>query len=102
MSEAIYPGSFDPITNGHLDVIRRAHDLFEEVVVGILVNPQKTSLFSLQERKDQILNSLHDLDGVTVDGFEGLLWTTPESEGRLPSSVACGRCPTSSTSSRWP
>lgn len=77
MSLAVYPGSFDPITNGHLDVIQRASRLFDRVVVGILVNEGKRPLFSVEERKEQIeraLGSEPEAAGrVTVDRFEGLL-----------------------------
>ena len=71
---AIYPGSFDPVTNGHLDIIQRACKLFDEVVVAILVNPGKTAMFSVDERV-QMLGSLLNarFPQVTVDTFDGLL-----------------------------
>lgn len=71
---AIYPGTFDPVTNGHLDIIERACKLFDEVVVAILVNPGKTPMFPLSERVTilrQVLNQR--FPGVTVDTFDGLL-----------------------------
>jgi pantetheine-phosphate adenylyltransferase len=71
---AIYPGSFDPLTNGHLDIIERACKLFDEVIVAVLVNPGKEPMFSLEERVEilrAVLNSR--FPQVTVDTFDGLL-----------------------------
>ncbi len=70
---AIYPGSFDPITNGHLDVIRRGLGMFGEVTVLIAKNPKKTGLFSLAERRVHIHAAVEDDPRVKVDVFEGLL-----------------------------
>lgn len=70
---AIYPGSFDPITNGHLDVIRRALSLFGGLTVLIAKNAKKTGLFSLEERRRLILEAVDHDPRVTVDTFEGLL-----------------------------
>lgn len=71
---AIYPGSFDPITNGHLDIIQRGAKLFDEVIVAILVNPEKAPLFSVGERVAMIQTILNDqFANVRVDTFEGLL-----------------------------
>src|SRR5690554_1745021 len=70
---AIYPGSFDPITNGHLDVIRRARRLFDEVLVAVGVNSDKRSLLSLEERVDLVRTCTKDLDGIRVEHFEGLV-----------------------------
>ena len=74
MRRAIYPGSFDPVTNGHLDIIQRACKLFDEVIVAILVNPGKTAMFSVDERV-QMLGSLLNarFPQVSVDTFDGLL-----------------------------
>ena len=69
----IYPGSFDPITNGHLDVIQRASRLFDQVVVAVARNEGKQPLFTPAERKTLIEQSISNLDNVTVDIFEGLL-----------------------------
>ncbi|SVD47087.1 uncharacterized protein METZ01_LOCUS399941, partial [marine metagenome] len=69
----IYPGSFDPLTNGHLDVIQRAARLFDRVVVGIALNGSKQPLFSPSERKVLIEQSTTDLPNVSVDVFQGLL-----------------------------
>ena len=73
MRRAIYPGSFDPVTNGHLDVIDRARKLFDEVIVAIAVNDQKQPLFSLDERVAFLTKALGKLDGVQVAPLEGLL-----------------------------
>jgi pantetheine-phosphate adenylyltransferase len=77
VTTALYPGSFDPITYGHIDVIGRAATVFDKVVVGVLINPKKSPLFSLDERKtvirDAIAEELPDLAGrIDVDGFDGL------------------------------
>jgi pantetheine-phosphate adenylyltransferase len=72
MRRAIYPGSFDPFTNGHLDIVERSLRLFDEVVVSILVNPAKHSLFSIEERREMILDAVGD-GRVRVDTFAGLL-----------------------------
>jgi pantetheine-phosphate adenylyltransferase len=69
---AIYPGSFDPITLGHLDIIKRGCKLFERVIVAVLRNPNKTPLFTVQERIEQIQLSTQHLPNVEVDSFAGL------------------------------
>lgn len=70
---AIYPGSFDPLTNGHLDVIGRACDIFDRVIVAVLHNPQKKALFSPEERVAMIKESLNGNGQIEVDTFDGLL-----------------------------
>ena len=72
---AIYPGSFDPITLGHLDIIERGCKLFERVIVVVLKNPSKTPLFTVQERKEQIQATTEHLPNVDVDSFDGLAVT---------------------------
>jgi pantetheine-phosphate adenylyltransferase len=69
---AVYPGTFDPITNGHQDLVRRASGIFDAVVVGIAANPNKTPMFSLEERVDLARRVLSDLPNVTVEGYDGL------------------------------
>jgi pantetheine-phosphate adenylyltransferase len=70
---AIYPGSFDPITNGHIDIIERALKIFDNVIVTIMYNPSKKSLFTIDERIYLIKESLKDVSGVEADCHEGLL-----------------------------
>jgi pantetheine-phosphate adenylyltransferase len=70
---AVYPGSFDPITNGHIYIAERAAAIFDEMRVSILVNPQKRSTFSVDERRMMAREALSYLPNVTVDHFEGLL-----------------------------
>jgi pantetheine-phosphate adenylyltransferase len=70
---AIYPGTFDPITNGHLDIIERACRLFEKVIVTIAVNPHKTPMFPEDERKEMIKLTTAHLKNVEVDSYHGLL-----------------------------
>jgi pantetheine-phosphate adenylyltransferase len=72
MHKAVYPGSFDPVTNGHLDIIRRASVQFDEVIVGVLHNSQKTPLFSVEERVNMIKSITSDIPNVSVQAFEGL------------------------------
>lgn len=70
---AVVPGSFDPITKGHMDIIRRAQSLFDKVIVLVVINAQKQPCFSLEERVELIRASIEGLDGVEVDSYEGLL-----------------------------
>ena len=69
----VCPGSFDPVTNGHLDVFARASRLFENVIVAVMVNRNKQGLFSSQERIDMVKETVAHLPNVKVEGFEGLL-----------------------------
>ena len=73
MLTAVCPGSFDPVTNGHLDVFRRASALFDEVTVAVLTNRRKAGMFTVDERIDMIRDVVADLGNVVVDSFEGLL-----------------------------
>ena len=73
MRTAIYPGSFDPLTNGHLDVIERASKLFDRVVVAIAINEDKRPLFALKERRELVSRSISHLKNVEADTFAGLL-----------------------------
>ncbi|HEY7785995.1 MAG TPA: pantetheine-phosphate adenylyltransferase [Pyrinomonadaceae bacterium] len=77
MRRAIYPGSFDPVTNGHLDIIERGCKLFDEIIVAILVNPEKKPFFSTDERQSMLSEVLSEINQgrctVRVDHFQGLL-----------------------------
>ena len=73
MRRAVCPGSFDPVTNGHLDIIGRAARLFDEVIVGVLVNESKAGLFPHEERLDMLRDVVAPYPNVRVDGFQGLL-----------------------------
>ena len=77
MRRAIYPGSFDPVTNGHLDIIERGCKLFDQIIVGILVNPEKQPFFTIEERQEMLNIVLKDISQrrctVRVDSFRGLL-----------------------------
>ena len=73
MKSAIYPGSFDPVTYGHLDVIQRAANIFDELTVSVLHNVGKTALFSVEERVKMLEEATKDLPNVTIDSFSGLL-----------------------------
>lgn len=73
MKAAIYPGSFDPVTYGHIDVIRRAAEMFDELIVSVLDNKAKTPLFSVDERVKMLQDVTKDIPNVRVDSFQGLL-----------------------------
>ena len=73
MSSAVCPGSFDPVTNGHLDVIDRASALFDEVVIAVMINKSKKSLFTVDERIEMLTESTAHLPNVRVDSWHGLL-----------------------------
>ena len=73
MKTAVYPGSFDPVTNGHLDIIKRASKIYDHVVVGVLDNLNKKPLFTALERASMIMKVVADIDNVSVDIFAGLL-----------------------------
>ncbi len=70
---AVYPGSFDPVTNGHLDIIHRALEFVDELIIAILINPEKKALFSVKERIEMIRNCVKINQRVQIDQFDGLL-----------------------------
>jgi len=70
---AIYPGSFDPVTNGHIDIAKRGLKLFDHIIVAILHNPGKKSLFSIEERLEMLNESMSGIDHIEFDTFDGLL-----------------------------
>ncbi len=73
MKRAVYPGSFDPVTFGHLDVIRRASEMFDVLIVSVLNNKGKMPLFSVEERVNILVEATRDIPNVQVDSFSGLL-----------------------------
>lgn len=73
MKTVIYPGTFDPVTNGHIDVIERAMDLFDQVVVTVATNPVKSPMFTVEDRLIMLRESLKQYPNVSVDSFEGLV-----------------------------
>ena len=77
MRRAIYPGSFDPVTNGHLDIIQRGCKLYDEIIIAVLINPEKTPFFSVDERCEILRSIVKEIDRgectLTVESFEGLL-----------------------------
>ena len=73
MSKAVFPGSFDPVTNGHLDLIKRASKIFDRLVVGVLINSAKIPLFSVEERVEMLEELTSEFGNVTVQSFDGLL-----------------------------
>ncbi len=73
MTRAVYPGSFDPLTYGHMDIITRSAGIVDELIIGVLHNSAKNSLFSLEERVNMIKEMVKDIPNVKVDSFDGLL-----------------------------
>lgn len=73
MRRAVFPGSFDPITKGHLDIIKRSSKVFDEVIVAVLINPDKKGLFHIEERVELIEKITKDMENVRVESFHGLL-----------------------------
>ncbi|MBP5152818.1 MAG: pantetheine-phosphate adenylyltransferase [Lachnospiraceae bacterium] len=81
MKSAIYPGTFDPMTYGHLDIIKRAANIFDNVVVSVLDNKEKTPLFSVTERVNILKEATKDISNVSVESFSGLLIDYCEERG---------------------
>jgi pantetheine-phosphate adenylyltransferase len=73
MRRAVCPGSFDPVTNGHLDIVGRASRLFDEVIIGVLINQHKTGLFTVEERLEMLRDVTKPYGNVRVESFQGLL-----------------------------
>ena len=73
MRKIIYPGTFDPVTYGHIDLVKRAIELFDSVVVTVAINPGKAPLFTTEERVSMLKESLKEFDNVSVDSFDGLV-----------------------------
>lgn len=83
MKRVIYPGTFDPVTNGHIDVIKRATELFDEIVVTVAKNPTKSPMFTVTERIEMLEISLKDIPNVFVDSFDGLVVDHAKSIGAV-------------------
>ncbi|GHX99850.1 phosphopantetheine adenylyltransferase [Vibrio cholerae] len=81
ISRVIYPGTFDPITNGHLDLIERAASMFDEVIIAVAASPSKNTLFTLEERVAFAKEVTSHLDNVTAKGFSGLMVDFAKAEG---------------------
>ena len=73
MKIGVYPGSFDPVTNGHLDIIERAAKLFDKLIVAVLINSNKTPLFTVEKRLEFLKESYKGFENVEIESFEGLL-----------------------------
>ena len=71
--KAIYPGSFDPVTYGHIDLIKRARDIFSEVIVAVAHNPQKNPLFSVKERVEMLKDATSEMGDIIIDDFDSLI-----------------------------
>lgn len=78
---AVYPGSFDPVTYGHIDIVQRGRKLFDKIIVAILNNPAKNSLFPVEERLEMLRESMSEIPGLMFDSFDGLLVDYVKSQG---------------------
>ena len=102
MRIAVYPGSFDPVTLGHGDIIERTAKMFDKVIIGVLNNNVKTPLFSVKERVNMLKEVTAHLPNVEVQSFEGLLVDfLRRNDAQVISSEACGRLRILSMSFRW-
>lgn len=81
MAKAIYPGTFDPVTYGHIDIIKRAREIFDSIVVTVAINTGKTPLFTTEERVKMLKDALSEFQNVTVDSFDGLVVDHAKSVG---------------------
>jgi pantetheine-phosphate adenylyltransferase len=116
MRRAIYPGSFDPVTNGHLDIIERGCKLFDEIIISILINPEKQPFFTIEERMEMLAEVIKEINqgdcNVRIDSFRGLLVhyavsqhanaiITPSRSTQTRSCAASARSPITSTNCKW-
>ena len=83
LKTAVYPGSFDPLTNGHIDIIERGIKIFDRIIIAVLHNPSKKALFSVEERVDMIRKSFNGNKNIVVDSFDGLLIDYAEHRGAI-------------------
>lgn len=81
MKIAVYPGTFDPVTNGHLDIIKRALKIFDKLIIAVGNNPQKKTLFSIKERVEMLKEVIKKYKNVEVEAFSGLLWEFMKKKG---------------------
>lgn len=101
MKTAVYPGTFDPVTYGHLDVILRASKLFDCVIVGVLHNSSKSPLFSVEERVNILKKATQDIPNVEVRSFSGLAVDLRRNARRIRSSADSARSQTLNMNCRW-
>lgn len=101
MKTAVYPGTFDPVTYGHLDVILRASKLFDRVIVGVLHNSSKSPLFSVEERVNILKKATQDIPNVEVRSFSGLAVVLRRNARRIRSSADSARSQTLNMNCRW-
>ena len=99
---AICPGSFDPVTLGHMDIINRARRIFDHVIVAVMLNPAKNTMFTVEERIELLRKCTVDMADVEVVGFEGCLQIMLKSVMQRQLSRGCGPFQTLSTSFKWP
>ncbi len=102
MKRAVYTGSFDPITNGHMDIIRRASEIFDVLIVSVLNNKEKTPLFSVEERVKILEEATKDLPNVQIDSFSGLLVDYAQEKDLHVIVRGCVPLRILSTNCRWP
>ncbi|BFM01878.1 hypothetical protein Psyaliredsea_05250 [Psychrobacter alimentarius] len=101
-TKILYPGTFDPITNGHVDLVTRATKLFDEVVIAVASGHHKKPLFNFEERVSLVKTVFADLPQVSVIGFEGLLVDFMREKTPPPSYAVCVPCQILSMSFNWP
>ena len=101
MKTAIYPGSFDPVTLGHLNIIKRAAACFDRLIVCVMINSKKQGMFTPEERVELLKKATARFPNVEVDYSEGCWPPMPSAAGPMWWSRACGACPTLSRRSRW-
>lgn len=102
MKIAIYPGSFDPVTNGHLNIIRRAANIFDKLIVCVMVNAGKKPLFTQEERTEMLQRVTRDLPNVEIDYAGELLATYAKRRGSCVVIKGLRRPPTLKTNFKWP